>query len=247
MPKRKAKVPAPAGKAKRAKALPATTDHLDTIDESGHAVPIQGGVANKSRPSRKSHGQRQSLLYSLPVELRVMVYTMAMKKDLKKAYNEPGYDDNLDTEPGLLRTCRLIRKEATQLFYANNDFVLRGTGWHPRIYTGRWIDNLNAQAIASIKTVAFVHIDPFRARFAFRVTLTNKKPWFIIRVGKVGKFGHLGKRSKELLLQFIEVMRYNVNDRGDQKVGKKLHQVPSGNQWLVPGKVYTPDPSCSGF
>lgn len=51
MPKRKAKVPAPAGKAKRAKALPATTDHLDTIDESGHAVPIQGGVAKSHAPA----------------------------------------------------------------------------------------------------------------------------------------------------------------------------------------------------
>ena len=56
-------------------------------------------------------------LLTIPSELRNTIYEYAL------SHNERIDLNYMSNPPGLLRTCRLIRKEATDIYYQGNDFV----------------------------------------------------------------------------------------------------------------------------
>lgn len=70
----------------------------------------------------------KSTLFKLPPELRERIYELALRV-------EPGYytvtKEEGIPEPGLLRTCKIIRHEALYAFYVKNDADLIVQNWNP--------------------------------------------------------------------------------------------------------------------
>lgn len=113
-----------------------------------------------------SNGKPKTNFFSLPSELRNMIYKLALVRQdpIKNPIKLWILDDNSDVSPKLLRTCKTIHAEATQMFYGMNclaldTFVPEGL---PSFFMQ--IGNNNARSIRHIK-LDFPEIETSRKGF----------------------------------------------------------------------------------
>ena len=101
--------------------------------------------------------QQQSPLFQLPAELRNMIYEYALIEP-----DNDCIDVREDDVPGLLRTCRIIREEASPMFFGQNRYFLHLTDntWALEPQLRHWFWTKAEKKLAPV-TIRFRNTDPF--------------------------------------------------------------------------------------
>lgn len=70
----------------------------------------------------------------IPGEIRNLIYEYCLVEE-----DDIVIDDNNHSEPGLLRSCRQVREEASEIFYEDNDFFIRIWDLELKPRIGHWL------------------------------------------------------------------------------------------------------------
>ncbi|KAK5941161.1 Glycosylphosphatidylinositol (GPI) anchor assembly protein [Knufia obscura] len=102
----------------------------------------------ESITSESANAQSVSSLMQLPPEIRLMIYRLLLKSPqpirprfdpTRKAGEEP-YDQQVDLSSQLLRTCRKIYWEASEVLYQENTLIIYCSSWGHRLSTSHILD-----------------------------------------------------------------------------------------------------------
>ncbi|KAK5117159.1 hypothetical protein LTR85_008927 [Meristemomyces frigidus] len=91
--------------------------------------------SNASRTQSDATTQSTSRLLALPPELRDEIYRFALVEE------KIVVDATRHTTPGVLRTCRQIRKEASPIFYRENAFVVVAMDLRAPVPVQHWFNH----------------------------------------------------------------------------------------------------------
>lgn len=142
--------------AKMAKISPSTNPSVESLtsyQRSRHLRKLQGAMPNATQRSR---------LLDLPPELRNRIYQFVLIHDgcidVLEGTDGTGITTRQKTkarprkavvkEPGLLRSCSIVRNEASQMYYALNIFTCSING-----RLSRWVEGLGTRKQAMLKDV----------------------------------------------------------------------------------------------
>ncbi|KAK5117155.1 hypothetical protein LTR85_008923 [Meristemomyces frigidus] len=111
----------------------AQREETDSNVEEGEIREYGDGHQKRRKIARREEGR--TTLMGLPPELRNHIYRFALVDETGDLRVDAGHR----LQPGLLRTCRQIREEATNIFFLENTFRINSIGLAPPVPERHWL------------------------------------------------------------------------------------------------------------
>ena len=135
-----------------AHSTPGPTQGNDSIDRLFKVIFKLTAVVGVSQALNfTSEPQPGGLIFTLPAEIRNVIYELALTEEDKVVRVDTSYK-----QAPLTRTCHAIRNEALSVFYQANDFFIPIKSWRVMPNTYRWFQRLGKRGRGHVKEVIMV-------------------------------------------------------------------------------------------
>ena len=172
--------------------------------------------------------QSQSLLLSLPLEVRLRIYEylftcqpQVFVSNLKPMLSYPKYLVEADLTSAILRTCRQIHNEASPILYSGNIFVLD----YPK-RTFEWLDRIGSVNLRSIRHLrVFVPHELFAFTRKWGKSIPERQLWYNL----------LGRLSQEATgLRYLYIF-WDKEGGGDVRLVRELAKIQGLKRMEIDG------------